>query len=576
MKINLTAMRHSLTLVALAIGVTAGLSACGGGGGGSAASSGATAAPTVAAAAAGTTSTGVITAFGSVFVGGHEFATGKARFIDDDTDASSGSAAGLEVGMVVDVKPSKDSSKDKPDADELHIHPLARGFVDVADTAAGTLKVMGQTVLLTSSTNFSDHRACATALPATCTAVATAAGLTDTASGNPSNYVAVHGYLYSSTTGSANIVATLVSVADAPVIPTGLETASGVKRANFKAEGLVLAVATNSVTVGGLTVDLSSAKCLVAKVQTACAAAFSVGQVVAVGSAVAPTLPATTLVADFARLASKTSVDSSGSAVEMEGVVSSTTSASFVLRGVTIDASALAAGTTLPAVGDVVRVLGTVAASGQSVTASSVVILHTSSSVKLGLEGDASAVSTVTAGTSYTVSVLGQTVTVNAQTRLMDMSVRGWDSKPDPAANPFNVSTFATYLDASVSKHLVIKAETDAAGNLVAHSLAIMRTSAAASVAGLVDASPAVVNSTLTGTPTTLSVHGLSISADPAALRVPGRQQPASVTIVAGDQVVARGTWANGTLTVGATFSGTNQLLDAGVPKKENEDRGEF
>ena len=577
MKINLTAMRHSLALASLAIGVTAGLSACGGGGGGSAAVGGATAVP--AAAAAGTTSSGVITAFGSVFVGGHEFATGNARFIDDDTDASSGSAAGLEVGMVVDVKPSKGSSKDKPDADELHIHPLARGFVDVADTAAGTLKVMGQTVLLTSSTNFSDHRACATALPATCTAVATASGLTDTVnatSGNPSNYVAVHGYLYSSTTGSANIVATLVSVADAPVIPTGLQTASGVKRANFKAEGLVLAVATSSVTVGRLTVDLSSAKCLVAKVQTACAAAFTVGQVVAVGSAVAPTSPVTTLAANFARLASKTSVDSSGSAVEMEGVVSSTTAAGFVLRGVTIDASALVAGTTLPAVGDVVRVLGTVAASGQSVTASSVVILHTSSSVKLGLEGDASAVSTVTAGTSYTVSVLGQTVTVNAQTRLMDMSVPGWDRKDDPAANPFNVSTFATYMDASVSKHLVIKAETDAAGNLVAHSLAIMRASAAASVAGRVDAAPAVVNSTVTGTPSTLSVHGLPISADPAAMRVPGRQQPASVTIVAGDQVVARGTWANGTLTVGATFSGTNQLLDAGVPKKENEDRGEF
>jgi hypothetical protein len=384
----------------------------------------------------------------------------------------------------------------------------------------------------------------------------------------------VHGYLYSSAAGSANIVATLVSVADTPAVPTGLETSTGVKRANFKAEGLVVSVGTNSVTVGGLTVDLSSAKCLVAKLQTACTNAFAVGQVVAVGSATAPS-STTNLTADFARLASKTSVDSSGSAVEMEGVVSSASASSFVVRGVTIDASALAAGVTLPAVGDVVRVLGTVASSGQAETASSVVILHASSSVKLGLEGDASDIKTGTAASTYTVSVLGQTVTVNAQTRLMDMSVQDWDHK-DPAANPFNIATFATYMGASASTHVLIKAETDAAGNLVAHSLAIMRASAVASVAGLVDASPAVVNSAATGTPTTLSVHGLAISADPAAVRVPGRQQPASITIASGDQVVARGSWSSGKLVVGATFSATNQLLDAGLPKKGNEDRGEF
>jgi hypothetical protein len=383
---------------------------------------------------------------------------------------------------------------------------------------------------------------------------------------NLSSYVAVHGYLYSNSVGTANIVATLVSVADMP---------TGSSRANFKAEGPAT-VTSGSVTVGGLSIDLSKAKCFAAGKQTT-ACSFNTGDVIAVGSAVAPSPPTSILVADFARLASKTSVETGGAAVEMEGVVSSVTATGFVVRGVTIDTSALATATTPPQVGDVVRVLGAVAGSGQTVTASSFAILHAAASVKLGLEGDASAVVPGTVASTYTLSVLGQTVTVNAQTRLMDMSQPGWDHKVDPAANPFNISTFATYLGSSgMSQHLIIKAETDASHNLVANSLAIVPASTLAGVAGLVDATPPVVNSTGTGTASTLSVNGISISVDPAAVRVPGRQQPASIAIAAGDQVVALGIWNGSTLTIGAKFSGTNQLFDAGAPKAQNKDRGEF
>lgn len=553
-------MRHGPWLLALA----AALSACGGGGSGTAAS---TSAVPIQAAAAGTTSSGVITAFGSVFVGGHEFDTRNAQFIDDDSGAVTSSATGLEVGMVVDVKPAKGSSANTPVASELHIHPLARGYVDAIDTAAGTLQVMGQTVQLTSSTNFSDHRACVSATPATCTAITTPAGLSATTGATvPGSYVAVHGYLYNS--GSTNIVATLVSVADVPTALAGV---------NFKAEGAVTAVGASSITIGGLTVDLSSAICRVSGTTTPCASAFSSGQVVAAGAAVAPTLPATTLVAGFARLASKISVDTSGSAVEVEGVVSSTGPSSFVVRGVTVDTSALT--TALPAVGDVVRVLGTVAGTGTNVTvsATSMVVLHAASSVKVGLEGDVTAITAGAAANTYTLSVLGQTVTVNEKTRLMDMSVRGWDHK-DPATNPFNITTFATYMAASASSHVIVKTETDTGGNLVANSLVIVPASNVAGVAGLVDANPSVVNSTVATTPSTLSVHGIAIEVAPAAVVVRGPSSAGGSfnTIATGDQVVALGTWSNGVLSIGATVSPRNQLFDAGAPRSDNRDRGEF
>ena len=560
MRFTQTFTRTGLACSGLLLALLAGLSACGGGG----ASSNAGSSASPQAAAAGTTSSGVITAFGSVFVGGHEFATGNARFIDDDTGSSTTSATGLEVGMVVDVKPAAGSSAAAPDASELHIHPLARGYVDAADSTAGTLQVMGQTVQLTSSTNFSDHRACLSTTPATCSAITGPAGLVANA-GTASSYVGVHGYLYGSGSGTANIVATLVAVHDVPSTPTV---------ASFKAEGLAT-VSGASVSIGALTLDLSTANCYVARVLTPCNTAFATGQVVSAGASTAPALPATSLVANFARLASRIAVDTAGTAVEMEGVVSSVAGSSLVVRGVSIDTSALPSGSSLPAVGDAVRVLGTLASNGQSVSATNLVILHAAASSKLGLQGDASAIAAGSAANTYTLQLLGQTVTVNAQTRLMDMSVRGWDHR-DPASNPFNTSTFASYMAASVSKHVIVKAEASGSGTLVATSLAIVPASSVTAVAGLVDSAPAVVNSPATGTPSSFSIHGIAISADPAAVLAPGHHGTGLVSIAAGDQVVAVGTWVANALTVAATPTASNQVLDAGAPRPELRDRGEF
>ena len=97
--------------IALVIAMAAGLNGCGGGGGGDTGGTAGTPAttpspgsPTTPVTSDGTTmSSGVITAFGSVFVNGRRFRTDKARVIDDDTGAVTSGMTGLEVGMVVVV-----------------------------------------------------------------------------------------------------------------------------------------------------------------------------------------------------------------------------------------------------------------------------------------------------------------------------------------------------------------------------------------------------------------------------------------------------------------------------------------
>ena len=145
---------------ALPFAVALALAACGGGGGGTDTSNNGTSSPSSADTAV---SSGAISAFGSVFVNGHEFATGSAKVMDDDTGDTAGRVSELEVGQVVDVEPSSSSTTAAPVAQWLHVHPLVRGYVDASDTTAGTITVMGQVVSLDSGTLFSDHRACVAA-----------------------------------------------------------------------------------------------------------------------------------------------------------------------------------------------------------------------------------------------------------------------------------------------------------------------------------------------------------------------------------------------------------------------------
>lgn len=535
--------------------VAAVLAACGGGGDATT--------PTTSGATEAALSSGSISAFGSVYVNGRRYTTGNARVIDDDTGAvSTASAAALEVGMVVDVKPASTGSTD---AAELHLHPLARGIVDASDSTAGTLTVMGQTVQLTAATNYSDHRACVTATTNPCTAIASQDELTATtgtgSGATAGSYVGVHGYLFDDGSGSGNaqIIATLVSVRDVPTpsVPYA-----------YKAEGVVSAAAGTTLTIGGLTVDLASATCRSGGTTVACSDAFAAGSIVSVGAAAQPALPAAALTAGFARAVTKIGTESAGATVELEGGVASVSGTTFVMRGLTVDGTALA---TMPAVGDVVRVVGTVATGGQSITATELTVLRAASSRAYGLEGDVAAVIAGTTADTYTVTVLGQSITVNANTRLADRQSRSW-SRTDPTANPFNIGTFATYFAASSSQHVLVKARTDAGGNLVSQSFTILPASTVATIAGPVDAAPAPVNSSATGTPSTFSVHGVAVSADPAAI-FQGRygRNAGSVTITAGEVVVVRGSFASGTLTVGATANRSNAVIDLGVLSRRDQ-----
>ncbi len=540
------------------------LASCGGGSG--------TAATTTTTPTASTgvgklsASSGEITAFGSVFVNGREFSTKNAKVLDNDTGAVVTDESMLEVGMSVDVKPMSATTTDTaaPLADEIRLHPLARGHVDATDTTASTMTVMGQTVQLTSATNFSDRRACLTAATPTCTAVAGLSDLTATSSATSAgSYVTVHGFLFSSGTGAANIVASLVSVGDVPA-------STGRGAAAFKVEGSVVSVSASSLVIGGLTVDLSKATCSIDSGTADCASAFSAGQVVSVFGATAPALPATSFAAGTAALRSKLPVQTAGETIELQGRVSSASGTGFVLRGVNIDGAALASAS-LPVVGDDIRVTGTVASNGTSVTASAVKLLHAAVSRTVSIEGDFTAIAAGATADTFVVTVLGQSINIDASTRLADRSTR---KAPRSGSQAFNISTFQTVLEASTSKHLVVNATADNAGKLTAVALQIAPASTAASVQGVVDATPAPVNGSSATMPTTFAVHGLSVSADPATFASPRgwRMRGQTTTVAAGDLVVARGTWTNGVLVVAVPTGATgpsfgNYVTDLGAPR---------
>ncbi|MBV8605745.1 MAG: hypothetical protein JO224_13740 [Pelomonas sp.] len=556
---------HKPPALALCAALLATLVACGGGGGGTD-MTGTTTAPagntggsaTTSGAAPGATSSGAITAFGSVFVNGHEFNIANASVVDDDTGATSASTAGLEVGQVVDVKAAATSSDAAPVAQALHIHPLVRGYVDAS--ASNTLTVMGQTIEISSTTVFSDHRACLTASTNPCTAVdgIDDLALTSGSTATPGSYVSVDGYLFNSGAGSVNVVAALVSVHDAPT--------STNYAAAFKAEGPISALGNGTLTIAGLTVNLGSATCYAAGAQASCASAFALGQVVSAIAATSPSLPATTLTAQDVLLRNQLPVTTAGASVELEGAVSAVSGTTFTVRGVSVDASALPSGEAIPVVGDIVVVAGTVAASGTSVAATDVQIRRAARSASYAFEGDLGSVVAGSAANTYTITLMGQAITVNANTRLADLSTAGWFSNQQ-ANTPFNIGNFQTYLDASSSQHMIVSTAADASGNLQALSIVIVRASSVSGVAGIVDASPAPVNSTTAGTPTTFSIHGVPISVAPGSFGMLMRRQT-STTINAGDEVIAVGSYANGMLTVSGTPSLHNYVIDTGVPRQ--------
>lgn len=138
--------RRTLLAAAVASSASALLAACGGGGGDE---------PEAATAAASSFTDGVIAGFGSVIVGGVRFDDSKAALTTEDGTALA--AGALRLGMTVEIDSGRvDRAAASALALRIRLNSELLGPVGAVDTTAGTLVVLGQTVLVTTSTVFDD------------------------------------------------------------------------------------------------------------------------------------------------------------------------------------------------------------------------------------------------------------------------------------------------------------------------------------------------------------------------------------------------------------------------------------
>lgn len=136
---------HAVLAASVSLAATAFLVGCGGGG---------ESTPTAAAPLVATSySQGTITGFGSVFVGGVRFDDSTASV--DDEDGNSRSRSDLKLGMMVEVDGGNiDRASATAQAVRIRWGSEIVGPVGTIDTLASTFRVLGQTVLVTSSTVF--------------------------------------------------------------------------------------------------------------------------------------------------------------------------------------------------------------------------------------------------------------------------------------------------------------------------------------------------------------------------------------------------------------------------------------
>jgi len=409
-------MNRSLVLVAnaLFIGATALLNACGGSDGSSsgAAVSSSTSSTTSSTSSASTTASvhasGVLTAFGSVFVNGTEYAVnGTTSIINGDANNAPSDDVALLVGMTVEVTASNNT------ASVVTYASAVRGEIDAINTAASTITVLGQTVVVSSSTAFAGSS----------TTGGTTTAVTGLGNLSVGNYVVVYGYLDCTTStsttscasGSTQVLASLVYK------PTAAGT--------YGTSGYAQSVDGTSDTflINGLTVSYASATCS----SSPCSVADGEFVTVAAAAATASTGGALTLTATSLTTSSTAPVLVSGETISIQGPVSdlNTASSTFVLRGVTINGSVLAATVATLANSDIVQVTGTVNATG-AIQASAITIENQAT---FTLTAPVTAISS----TADTLVVLGKTFTVNSSTSFYDQASN---------VRPFNLSNFASVL----------------------------------------------------------------------------------------------------------------------------------
>jgi Domain of unknown function (DUF5666) len=214
--------KQQIVASATALAITLTLMACGSG---SDSSSG-----SLSSTAKTTTSQGVITGFGSVFVNGIEYFIGNSTVIN--VNGNDKSESDLQLGMLVTVKGTVNSDGKIGMANEIKYANLIKGVVTsntVGSDGTGTLTVMGQTVTVTADTVFDSK-----------VATVTSPDLIQVG-----NIVAVSGY----TSNTGEITATRIEV----------EAVSQAAGAVIELRGTIsnLDTGNSTFTIGGLTVDFS-------------------------------------------------------------------------------------------------------------------------------------------------------------------------------------------------------------------------------------------------------------------------------------------------------------------------------
>lgn len=135
--------RRQLLLGAASLGAATVLTACGGGGGDD----------TDTAAAAENFTTGPITGFGSVIVGGVRFDDTLALIVDEDGNRLT--RGDLKLGRVIDIDAARiDRAEMRAVALRIALGGSLVGPVSAVDSTASTITLLGQTVLITTSTVF--------------------------------------------------------------------------------------------------------------------------------------------------------------------------------------------------------------------------------------------------------------------------------------------------------------------------------------------------------------------------------------------------------------------------------------
>ena len=126
---------------------------CGGGGNGGSSAVGASGSSAGSSFAA-----GAIAGFGSVIVNGVRFDDSKANVSDDDGQVADSS--GLRLGMQVEIEGgavSDDGTGARAEAAEIRVGSELVGPVSAVNSAAKSLVVLGQTVLVLDTTVFDDR-----------------------------------------------------------------------------------------------------------------------------------------------------------------------------------------------------------------------------------------------------------------------------------------------------------------------------------------------------------------------------------------------------------------------------------